>query len=212
MSAMSSEQQDLQFRRNNFYRDAYRITLAWIVFMAILAVVLTLALAYQNIMRKVPAYYATTTSGLTIPLQPLSEPVITNHYILQWASLATRTALNLDFAHYESQLKAARPYFTADGWSSFNNALKAAGLLQTVTGQKVVMSVIVSGAAVILNRAVFHGRFMWRIQMPILVTFESASQKSQLDLIVTMTVERVPVLDAAKGIQITNFSATRKVA
>jgi intracellular multiplication protein IcmL len=141
------------------------------------------------------------------PLHSLSEPVLTSQYILEWASLAARKAFNLDFVHYEDQLAEAKPYFTPDGWDKFEAALKSSGLLESVTGKKLVMSAIVSGTPVVLNRAVIHGRFTWTMQLPVLVSFTSSSENRKEPLIITMNVQRVPSLEAPQGIQISDFQA-----
>lgn len=202
---MSIEAQQLEFKKHNHYRDRYYQILRWIVLLAISAVVFTVVLAYMNMKQSQPNYYATTTSGQTIPLHPLGEPVVTNKYILQWASIATRKALNLDFVNYESQLNSVQSYFTVGGWNKFKIALKTSGLLNTVISKKLEMSAVVSGAPLIVNRSVFHGRFTWTIQLPVLITFTSASENKKSSWIVTMDVQRVPVLDTAAGIQISNF-------
>lgn len=193
-------------KKNNQYRDGYRLVMKWILVMALMSVLFTALLSYLSLFRKPPAYYATTTSGEVVPLHALSEPVVTSKYILQWASLATRDVLNIGFANYQQQFEQAKPYFTSKGWEQFQEALTSSKLLQTIEDQHVDMSAVVSGAPVILGQAVVHGRFTWRIKLPVLITFTSASSQTKQSLYVTMDVQRVPVLDAEKGIQISNFT------
>lgn len=203
--------QQIEFKKNNFYRDQYRRTIKFLLLNGFIAIGLVLVLGYLLLFPGQPKYYATTTNGEVIQLHALSEPVVTNNYIIQWASIATRTALNIGYVRYKTQLLAAKPNFTPDGWMQFMRALNTSGLLKTVLNEKVIMSAVVSGAPVVLNRAVLHGRYTWRIQMPVLVTFESASENKQTKLIVTMNVQRVPTLNAAKGIQISDFRAVEPV-
>lgn len=202
---MSKQSQDIEFRKNNFYRDQYRRVLRWSIFLAIVAAALTVILAYMNISEKNPKYYATTTHGQVIQLHSLTEPVVTNKYILQWASLATRSVFNLDFAHYQQQMTNIKPYFTQGGWKQFTKALNDSGLLDSVKDKKLEMSAVVSGAPLIINRSVESGRYTWEIQLPVLITFGSANENAQTKLIVTMKVKRVPVLNDPKGIQISDF-------
>lgn len=202
---MNDTTQQLEWQKNNLYRDRYRSATKWLIAMLILCVSLSVILALLSIVKKQPEYFATTTSGIIIPLHSLSEPVITSKYMLQWASLATRAAYNLDFAHYKQQLNKAKPYFTPTGWQKFLTALKSSGVLTEMINQKLVMSAVVYGPAVILNSAVIHGRFTWRIQLPLLVTFTSANHSTRNHLMITMSVSRVPVLNTSAGIQITDF-------
>ncbi len=192
-------------------RDHYRRTIKGIVILSIIAVVLLLIWAGLILTTPQPKYYATTTAGQVVPMHPLSEPVVTNDYLLQWASLATRTAFNLDFVHYKAQLEKAKSDFTPQGWRQFMDAMNHSGLLETVESKKLEMNAVVSGAAVILSTAVIHGRFTWRVQLPILMTFTSASASSQAHWLVTMNIERTSTLDAYKGIQINDFVATQQI-
>ena len=194
-----------QYEKNSLYRDHYRMALGGTIFLALLCVCLTALFVLMTITQPQPKYYATTTTGEVIPLQSLSEPVVTNTYLLQWASLATRAAYNLDFINYKNQLQAARPYFTSDGFQKLQEAFTSSGLLDTLVQKKLIMTAIVSGDPVITSNFVLYGRHNWTIQLPLLVSFESASEHRRVHVMVTMRVQRVPVLDSEKGIQISDF-------
>ncbi len=203
----NSEQIQLGTAKNNLYRDYYRRTIFWLVVMVVIGVVLAAGFVFLGLSTPQPKYYATMTSGRVVPLHSLSEPVITDKYLLRWAALATRAAYNLDFNNYKQQLKKMQPYFTTNGWNKFQEALKKAGLLNTVISKKLVMSSVVSGPPVILNQAVRHGRYTWRVELPLLVSFTSASRHQQNKLIITMNVSRVSTLQAPQGIQISDFKS-----
>ena len=196
---------------SQFYRDQYRRMVKWLVVNAMVTAGLVAVLAYMIFFPGQTKYYATTTSGQVVPLHSLSEPVLTNSYIVQWSSIATRKVFNFDFVHYRSQIQSVHSYFTPSGWAKFQQALKQSKLLQTVINQKVMMTAVVSNSPVVLARQIVHGRYTWRVQMPVLVTFQSASEHQQLKLIVTMNVQRVPALQAAKGILISDFAAAEPV-
>ena len=204
---MTREAQDLEYQKNLLYRDHYRVALGGTVFMVLLCVLLTVVFVFMNISQRQAKYYATTTTGLVIPLHSLSEPVITKSYMLQWASLATRAAYNLNFTDYDQQLIAANQYFTPDGFVKFKAALDKSGFLKTLISKKLIMSAIVSGDPVILHNYIEDGRQNWVIQLPLLLTFVSASEKTHMHMVVTLRVQRVPTLGARNGIQINDFSA-----
>lgn len=189
------------------YRNSYRKALGAAVLLSISAASLAGILVMMGLKEPQPEYFATTTNGIVRPMHSLTQPVLTSQYILEWASLATRKAFNLDFVHYEQQLNEAKPYFTSNGWEKFQAALKSSGMLQTVTGEKVVMSAIISGTPVVLNRSIRNARFTWTLQLPVLVSFSSTSEQKKMRFIVTMNVQRVPTLDASQGVQINDFSA-----
>jgi len=197
--------------RNLLYRDHYRRTIKSIIVMSTSAGILAVILAGLIITTPQPKYYATTTAGQVVPMHSLSEPVVTNDYLLQWASLATRTAFNINFVNYNAQIDKAKSDFTPDGWSKFMDAMSKSGLLKTVESKKLQMNAIVAGTPVIISTAVIHGRFTWRVQLPILVTFTSASATSKSHWMVTMNIQRISTLDAYKGIQINDFSARHTI-
>ena len=207
---MSKEAQELRSRKNLLYRDHYRRTIKGIVSMSILSIILTLVFIGLMVSEQQPKYFATTTAGEVIPMHPLSEPVITNSYLLQWASLATRASFNMNWVSFQADLNKAKADFTPGGWDKFMGAMKSSGLLSTVQDKKLEMSAIVSGPPVILITSVIHGRFTWRVQLPVLVTFTSASQTKESHWMVTMNIQRISTLDAYKGIQISDFKAAQK--
>ncbi len=207
---MTVDIQELDYQNNTLYRDHYRVALGATILMALFSVCLSLVFILMMVTERNPKYYATTTTGLIIPLYSLSEPVVTKNYMLQWASLATRAAYNLDFTAYQTELDAASQYFTPDGFSKFKDALTKAGLLTAIQSKKLIMNAIVAGDPVILDEYVQSGRRNWIVQLPLLITFTSASETEHMHLVVTLRIQRVPTLDSVNGIQISDFSAGYK--
>lgn len=206
---MNTDIEQLAQQKNNLYRDNYRRTLSVLTVMIVIALVLSTILAYQLLTTRKAKYYATTTTGIVVPLYSLRMPVVTNKYLLQWASLAVRACYNLDFVNYQKQFKSASGYFTANGWKALMNAMKSSGMLSSLTENKLYINGVVTGPVVILNQTIEHGRYRWRVQLPLLVTYTSANESRKANFIVTVDIIRVPVLNAAKGIQINNFNAVR---
>ena len=204
---MKSMMDKIAQQKNYEYRDSFRWVLMGLVVLLVVGVLLTAAVAYKAIFPGKVKYYASMTTGEVIPLPALNEPVVTNSYILTWAALAARKALNLDFVNYDKQLKDASVYFTTAGWDAFSSSLDNSGLLKTIQAKKLVMSAVVPSDPIILFAGIAHGRYMWKISMPVLVTYGSASEQRQRQLKVNMIVSRVPALDVPQGIQIIDFEA-----
>ncbi len=204
---MSSEVEQLTTAKNNFYRDGYRRLMKIILMMVGVAVALLLVLSYVVFTQPKAKYYASTTTGRVIPIQSLSSPVVTSNFIRQWASLAVRSSFNLDFVHYQDQLSKTSSYFIPSGWDAFKGALQSSGVLNTLIQKKLFASAFVNGTPRIIDRYVSHGQFTWKVQLPLLVTYTSASEKQTRQLYVALTIKRVPVLTFPKGIAITDFAA-----
>lgn len=202
---MKSMIDKIEQQKNHEYRDSFRWVLTALIAMLILSVILIGSIIYKAVFPGEEKFYATMTTGQVVPLSPLDEPVVTNKYILEWSIRATRAALNLDFVNYSKQLQSASEYFTSSGWSAFSGALDKSGLLEAVKSQKLMMSAVVPKSPIIRFNGIISGRHIWRISMPVLVTFGSASDQRQRQMDVTMIISRVPALDTPEGIQITDF-------
>src|SRR3990167_570936 len=205
---MNTESKDIAFQLNEFYRDNYRRTMKLLAVMVVICAILAFVLAWMIYDKKQPLYYAAMTTGEVIPMHALSEPVVTSDFIIRWSSLTARLIYNLNFSTYQQQLDQIKDRFTAEGWEKMNDALNASGLIQALLNRKLIISSVVSGPPVILSRLIIHGRFTWRVQMPMLVTYTSANDETQRRILITMNVQRVPTLDVPNGVQIIDFGAT----
>lgn len=203
---MSSASQENEFQINTFYRDHYRSAMKILVLLIVICAVLSVILAWMTYDRKQPAYYAALTTGEVIPMHALSEPVLTSSYIVEWSALVARRIYNLSFDQYQQQLNTEASKFTADGWAKMMNAMQ--GLISQLKGSRLVISSVVSGPPVIIARMIINGRYTWRVQMKMLVTYTSASMQTQREMIVTMNVQRVSTLNASQGIQIVSFNSS----
>lgn len=201
---MNTQSQDNEFEINHFYRDSYRHTMKWLSVMVLVCAVLSAILAWMVYSQKQPMYYAAVTTGEVVQMHAMSEPIVTNDFITQWAARTTGLIYNLNFATYRQQLNQAKDRFTPEGWVKLNSALQ--GLIGDLTANKLIISSVVSGVPIILGRMIIHGRYTWRVQLRLLVTFTSASEVRQRELLVTMNVQRVPTLDASQGIQVIDFT------
>lgn len=205
---MSNKVEFIENQKNNFYRDRYRITMKWLNLMVYVGVGLSLLLGYLSFRQPIPKFYATTTNGDVIRLYSLSEPVVTEKYLLQWASLRAREIYNLDFSQYQDELARIQPYFTSAGWEKLNSALKSSGFISQIVDQKLQSNAVVYKPPVVISRMIIFGRYTWRIQLPLLVTYTSANQQRKVKYLLTMDVQRVPVISAPKGIQIKSVYIT----
>ena len=191
--------------RNRFYRDGQRK----IVFILLLSMVVNLVLGsmlgYIVLNPPEPKYFATSINGRITPLIPLDKPNQSDSAVLQWANQAAIASFTYNFVNYRTELQAASGFFTADGWSQFIAALQRSNNLDAVKAKKLVVSGVATRAPVILQKGILNGRFSWRVQMPVLITYQSASEFSQQNSVVTMLITRVSTLNSPRGIGIAQF-------
>jgi intracellular multiplication protein IcmL len=191
--------------RNEFYRDSYRKVVGAVLLAFIIILALVGAFAYLVTHPPMPQYFAITSEGRLTPMVSLDQPNISPSALLQWANTAAIASYTYNFVNYRQELQAASEFFTADGWRAFMDALTRSNNLSAVIAKKLVVSAVATGAPVVLQEGILNGVYAWRVQMPMLVTYQSASQFSQQSVTVTMLITRIPTINSARGIGIAQF-------
>lgn len=202
---MADDALELIGLRNNFYRDNYRRVVTALLALLGINFILVLVIFYLIANEPTPQYFATNTEGKITPLYPLSEPMMAPTELLQWASRAAVTAYTYNFVDYRNALQNAQNDFTPDGWTYFESALKESRQLEMVIAKKLVVSAVATAAPTIIEQGPINGRYAWKVQMPLLVTYQSASEQTQQPVIVTMVISRVPTVNMPRGIAIASF-------
>jgi intracellular multiplication protein IcmL len=136
---------------------------------------------------------------------PLSQPNMSDTAVLNWASDAAKSAYSYDFKNYTKQLQQLQPNFTSTGWIAFMNALNKSNNLNVLQNKKLVASATLTGKPTILEKKVRNGIYSWKIQVPLLATYENESKLIKQHLIVTMLVVRD---NSPNGLGISHFVAT----
>jgi intracellular multiplication protein IcmL len=191
--------------RNKFYKDSQRKVILALMVALIVNLVLASMLVYILTHPPAPRYFATSISGRITPLFPLNEPNQSDSAVLQWANQAAIAAFTYNFVNYRDELQASSGFFTAEGWDQFLSALQQSNNLDAVKAKKLIVSAVATRAPIILQKGVLNGSYSWRVQMPILVTYQSASEFSQQNNVVTMLISRVSTLNSPRGIGISQF-------
>lgn len=191
--------------RNKFYKDSQRKVILALLIALIVNIVLAVLLVYMITHPPAPKYFATSINGRITPLFPLNEPNQSDSAVLQWANQAAIAAFTYNFVNYRDELQASSGFFTPEGWDQFLNALQQSNNLDAVKAKKLIVSAVATRAPIILQKGVLNGNFSWRIQMPILVTYQSASEFTQQNNVVTMLITRISTLNSPRGIGISQF-------
>jgi len=191
--------------RNSFYRDGQRKVMIVLLLSILCNFVMAGILTYVFTHPPEPKYFATSISGRITPLVALNEPNQSDSAVLQWANQAAIAAFSYNFVNYRTELQASSGFFTAEGWDQFLKALDESNNLVAVKAKKLIVSAVATKAPVILQKGLLNGRYSWRVQMPLLVTYQSASEFSQQNNVVTILITRVSTLNTPRGIGISQF-------
>ncbi len=199
---------ELVHLRNDFYRDSYQKIVKLLLVSVLIIVMLSGLLSYLLLNPTKPQYFAVDTNGRITPIIPLNQPNVSPAALLQWATQAVVASYSYNFVNYRQELQAASEFFTPSGWSAFLSALQDAGNLKSIKEKKLVTTAVVVGAPVIIQQGTEStGRYMWRVQLPLLVTYQSASVLSQQHLVITMKIVRIDTVYSARGLGIDQFVA-----
>lgn len=193
-------------QKNDRYRQSYPKMLLVFVYLCILAVFLTVILVYITIKEPEDKNYAALNTGRIVEIYPYAEPVLTDHYIRSWATLASRSVLNLSFNNYQEELKKASVYFQPEAFSLLSKALTDNGYLKTLTASKLIMRSYVNDTVVIVWQGLESGDFVWKVQLPVTISYEGASSNVTRSIVVKMTIVRVPTVDNPHAILIKSIS------
>lgn len=191
--------------RNDFYRDNYRRIITILLLAAVIIFGLASTLIYMILNPPPPRYIAMYPDGRLLPLIPLSQPNMSSSALLQWANSAAIAAYTYSFVNYRSELQAASEFFTPDGWRAFLDQLKTNGNLDAVIDKKLIVSAVATQAPFILEEGELNGRYTWKVQMGMLITYQSASQVAPQQVVVTLLIQRLSPLSSPKGIGISQF-------
>lgn len=188
-----------------FRKDTQSSVMVLVILSALVNFIFMVLLFYHIMYPIEPRYYGTITKGRTFPLTPLAEPNQSDSAVTEWANQAAVSAFTLDFVNYPQQLQQASQYFTQDGWIQFMNSLQQGNNIEQIRQKRLTVTAVAQNTPVILQKGVLNGSYSWRIQMPILITYQSASSIEQQTSVVTMLVNRISTLDSYRGIGISQF-------
>jgi intracellular multiplication protein IcmL len=107
--------------------------------------------------------------------------------------------------NYQSQTLAAKPYFTEKGWRDYSNSVNL--LIDRIVQNQLFVNGVVVGTPVISNEGPITegGEYVWRVQIPFLVTYQSANTSTKRNYIVILSIVRVPTSVNQQGIGIDQF-------
>lgn len=191
--------------RNKFYKDSQRKVLLALIIAILVNFVLAGMLVYMILNPPAPRYFATSINGRITPLFPLDQPNQSDSAVLQWANQAAIASFTYNFVNYRDELQASSGFFTSEGWDQFLGALQQSNNLDAVKAKKLIVSAVATRAPIILQKGVLNGSYAWRVQMPLLVTYQSASEFTQQNNVVTMLITRISTLNSPRGIGISQF-------
>jgi intracellular multiplication protein IcmL len=155
-------------------------------------------------------YFAVTPDLRVMEMAPVSEPFVSPQALLNWAGETVTRAMSLDFLHWRRKLGDVRPDFDPEGFASFVNALTEGGHISKIVSERLNLSAVMEGAPVIVSQGVERGRMTWRIEMPVVVSYQTSSGVAATQrLLAEVTAQRVPPSQNPRGVVIRQVILSR---
>lgn len=174
------------------------VALGGLVF-ALILVIIWGAYHYLSVSRE---YFGTDPFGRITRIYPLSQPTVPDHRIRDFAMEGVSKGFSIDFVHWREQLGQLEDYFLPDAAKSFSDQLNATNFITQVTTDQDVVSVTPVAAPVITWSGVDHNVKKWRIEIPLLLTFQNAKSRSTSQIKLIIFVTRVSQALKPEGIAI----------
>ncbi|MER2519079.1 MAG: type IVB secretion system apparatus protein IcmL/DotI [Bdellovibrionales bacterium] len=190
--------------RNAYYRDGYRLLLRLSAIQLVVIVLLIVGIITVFMMAHTKqVYFATTSDGRIIPIIPLNEPYRSDADVVAWAAGAAKNTMLFDYVNYRTTLQHAHDnYFTAEGWESFNRALKESSILDSLQQYKLIVNLKVNAAPEIANKGNMNGVYTWDLRFPITISYEGNQTPQAMRATLILRIERVSTLQNPEGISI----------
>ena len=192
-------------RHEAWIRSHERMSITVLVMSLVSAI--SIAMSIWSITSKPsPVYFATREDGGILPLVPVSIPFLSDGTVTNFAVEAVTHALTLDFANWRDDLTDAAGYFEhPDGWNGFLDAIDGSGMLSYIRDHRLVSTVVANGATVVGSGLDARNRHSWNVQMPLSITYESASEISRESLLADVIVSRLPTWETSDAIGVSQI-------
>ena len=174
--------------RNNFYKAGQRRVFVIFLISLLTNCLLVFILTYLITYPPSPQYFPVSLSGHITPLITFDKPNQTDDAILQWTSEAALASFSYSYVNYRDELQAASQFFTGNGWGQFISALAASNNLEAIKAKSMVVSAQLTNPPTILKKELNNGLYTWRIEVPVLGTYQNDTQYTQQYHIVNILV------------------------
>lgn len=136
-------------------------------------------------------------------VSPMTEPYVSQAGLLNFTAETITGVMALDFVRYKETLVNAKPRFSDAAFADLVRSLKSSGTLEFIKQKKLVSRVSIEKAPVITMQGEMHGHYAWRIEMPVVISYESSNGVlSSTHHVAHILVQRCPLSKNVRGIEI----------
>lgn len=187
----------------NWYRTQYQRAMKLCLVSAAGVCLCLCVIGALVLTRPAPRFFAATPDLRLAPLVPLDRPVLTQQGLLNWASETVIEAVSLDFLEWREKVSRIRENFDEDAFQSFLHSLSTSGVLEMIRDKRLSVSAVVTRAPVIVASGLVGGKMTWRVEFPLVVSYESSQGvESSQKLVATVLIRRASTAATPRGVVI----------
>lgn len=155
-------------------------------------------------------YFAAREDGGILPIVPVDQPFLNDSQINNFAVEAITRSFTISFQNYRTDMDESSKYFVRPaGWEAFRKSLDESGTLNDIISNRLTSSAVANGA-VVLNQGISpNGRYGWLVQVPLTITYLSASDTKRDHWIADMEILRVPNQEMSRGVGVMRINMRR---
>ncbi|WP_051131811.1 DotI/IcmL family type IV secretion protein [Legionella tunisiensis] len=117
---------------------------------------------------------------------PVETSDIALGFIINWTQQAVMQSFDFNFASMDTQLEKLQACYTENGWVKFKSALQNSGNMDAIKTQNLAVSSQIDGQAQLIE----FKDYLWKINLPLRVVYQSDEQRVTHFLNVYLTVGR----------------------
>lgn len=147
----------------------------------------------------------------TSETMPMTEANQSDAAILIWANEVAVSSFSFNFVNYQSQIRKSSEFFTAQGWDEYASTLEKSHILDLVKTKKMVASAFAMSPPIIMQKGILKNAYSWKVEIPMMITYQNSSEFQQTKNIVTLLITRAPALNAPRGIAVAEFTVVPQI-
>lgn len=173
-----------------------------IKWLSLLIIVLVAVAFVVHYIKPQPLFYAySPTNNSYESVESLEQPNVTIKGLLTWASFAITSIYTLDFVNYQTTLEDIKEFFTPAGYTNYLAQLSETNKIIDIAEKKLVTAAVLNGTPVVISEDILGGLHTWKVQIPLLITYQGASETStQEEKLIQALIIKDP--ESPKGIGI----------
>lgn len=154
-----------------------------------------------------PTQYFEAIHGRLIQAVPTTQPLLSSGEILTGAQEALESGFNLNFRDYRLRIEQAEKWFTPDGFTAYQKALFGSGNMKTIERKRLLMSIAITGAPVIIQQGILSGTntYAWKVQVPVKIVFEGSGYENSVRHLATLILVRQNNVQIPRGWAVDSF-------